>query len=164
MGSSIEASSSHPDRSTPRNGAIDTGQVRTLWTLPPYLLYASGPVIYRYLTVTLLLSPLLFYTFTSFPLIISHTIFYEHRLASMRATVSSTFSPAKLCILGYGSASGGISRITTRSFASSGSQLATWGFVGLGRMGEVFLWLPELNRCQMLVAWNEQRIWSTCPY
>ncbi len=59
--------------------------------------------------------------------------------------VSVRFSPAKLCILGNGGASGAVSRISRRSFTSSGSNLATWGFIGLGRMGEILTWPQDMN-------------------
>lgn len=39
-------------------------------------------------------------------------------------------------MLGNGHAAGTVSTVTRRAFASSGSNLTTWGFIGLGRMGK----------------------------
>lgn len=76
--------------------------------------------------------------------------------------VSIRFSPAKLCILGNGGASGAVSRISRRSFASSGSNLAVWGFIGLGRMGKILFMASNVNRCNTLVEKNERVVRSTC--
>lgn len=39
-------------------------------------------------------------------------------------------------MLGNGYAAGTVSLVTRRAFASGGRNLATWGFIGLGRMGK----------------------------
>lgn len=54
----------------------------------------------------------------------------------MKAAVNVRFSPSRLCVLGNSTATKLIATpATRRSFTSSGNNLATWGFIGLGRMG-----------------------------
>lgn len=73
----------------------------------------------------------------------------------MRAMVSIRFSPAELCILGNGVVSGAVSRVSRRSFTSSGSKMATWGFIGLGRMGEILHGCETWTHYNTLVENNE---------
>ena len=57
----------------------------------------------------------------------------------MGVRISNRFSPLKLCILGISGTAGSVSMMTKRSFASSNTNLAAWGFIGLGRMGKSIL-------------------------
>ncbi|KAI4232222.1 MAG: hypothetical protein L6R40_007470 [Gallowayella cf. fulva] len=53
----------------------------------------------------------------------------------MRAAVSIRFSPSKLCMKGNGGFTGPTTPATRRTFSATASSWATWGFIGLGRMG-----------------------------
>ena len=63
----------------------------------------------------------------------------------MSAAVSIRFSPSRLCMLGNSPSAPPLSSITRRSFASTPSNLATWGFIGLGRMGELHAYLSRVE-------------------
>jgi len=71
-----------------------------------------------------------------------HKPFYSANVCilddKMRPAISTRFSPSRLCTLcTNGPASTSITTTTRRPFASTPSNLATWGFIGLGRMGEL---------------------------
>ncbi|SLM39455.1 3-hydroxyisobutyrate dehydrogenase [Lasallia pustulata] len=53
----------------------------------------------------------------------------------MTAAISVRFLPSRLCLLGNGSVASACSRPARRSFATREQRQATWGFIGLGRMG-----------------------------
>lgn len=55
----------------------------------------------------------------------------------MRAATTVRFSPSKLYMLRTSNVVFVASTVTRRTFTSGGSKLATWGFVGLGRMGKL---------------------------
>lgn len=68
---------------------------------------------------------------------------------AMRATVNVRFSPSRLCVLGNGTPTKQTATPgTRRSFASSGANLATWGFIGLGRMGR---YMPQWFRLHAFI-------------
>ncbi|KAL8653040.1 MAG: hypothetical protein Q9210_002328, partial [Variospora velana] len=53
----------------------------------------------------------------------------------MRAAISVRFSTSKLCLPRNGRLTGSPSSTARRSFSTTPAALATWGFIGLGRMG-----------------------------
>lgn len=63
----------------------------------------------------------------------------------MKAAVLIRFPPSMLCILRNGGMTGPASAASKRPFTSSKRSLATWGFIGLGRMG--MLW--QLDSCPL---------------
>lgn len=83
-----------------------------------------------------ILAPLLLCFLTFFPPCPSPVRRFLSSIVKMRAAVSIRFSPSRRRILGNGCATGTVSMVTRRAFASSGSNLATWGLIGLGRMGK----------------------------
>ena len=65
-----------------------------------------------------------------------HVLFIVAHSSTMRAAVSIRFSPSRLCLLGNNNtATGSASKAAHRGFSTSESRWATWGFIGLGRMG-----------------------------
>lgn len=57
---------------------------------------------------------------------------------NMKSPVSARLlAPARLCTFLTHPAARSLSTSTRRSFASTPSNLASWGFIGLGRMGEL---------------------------
>ena len=57
-------------------------------------------------------------------------------LRKMKPSFSIRFHPSRLCTTLNAAASTSLPAVTQRSFSSTPSNLATWGFIGLGRMGE----------------------------
>ncbi|KAL8673956.1 MAG: hypothetical protein Q9168_001651 [Polycauliona sp. 1 TL-2023] len=53
----------------------------------------------------------------------------------MRAAVSIRFPPSRLGKIGYGNPTGPTMPAVRRNFSATASAWATWGFIGLGRMG-----------------------------
>ena len=64
---------------------------------------------------------------------------------NMSATVSIRSFPSRLHMLSNRLSTPSISPIYRRSFASTSSNLATWGFIGLGRMGELHASLSRVE-------------------
>ncbi|KAL8719268.1 MAG: hypothetical protein Q9225_003698 [Loekoesia sp. 1 TL-2023] len=54
----------------------------------------------------------------------------------MRAAISVRFSPSRLRLLGNGGLTGSTPSAARRNFSSTASTWASWGFIGLGRMGK----------------------------
>ncbi|KAL8877638.1 MAG: hypothetical protein Q9198_004380 [Flavoplaca austrocitrina] len=53
----------------------------------------------------------------------------------MRAGVLIRFSPSRLCMIGNGGLTGSTKPAARRDFSATAATWATWGFIGLGRMG-----------------------------
>ena len=68
----------------------------------------------------------------------------EH-LRKMKPSFSIRFHPSRLCTTLNPAASTSLPAVTRRSFSSTPSNLATWGFIGLGRMGELHASLSRVK-------------------
>ena len=129
-----------------------------LSSIPFFALRALVPLL---LLLTVLSDLFNFHSF-SHPWTPTH---FRHISNTMRAGVSIRFSPSKLRLLGNQCLTGSTSASARRTFSSTSSNWATWGFIGLGRMGQsrhqnhLRAWrrLPQKSTCSLkeqVIPWR----------